>query len=378
MIYKSEEKMHKMGPIRKILFLIPSSDLIPSGKVRVLNYIPYFREHSIRCKVLNYHHPAILKYCDRLIINGGILSLLKLLLKGFLRYVNIFYHKWVEINVFVSARRYDVILIQWLPLPRHFIQKLLRKTPNLVFDYDDAVFLGSEDNTNFILTNSKIVIAGNQYLKDYANKFNKNVVVIPSCIPLNKFDVYREEKQNIINSKVVIGWIGSQSTLHHIEILKDVFNILGEKYPLQLRLIGIGNAKCPMVGEGKLEIITVPYYNEEDMINYVFSFDIGINPLKENGFAHGKTSLKTLIYMAASLPVISSPIGGNLEVVADGVNGFFAATPEEWLKTLALLIEDRSLRKEMGKNGLSLVREKYTTDHCFKLFNETLISYLVG
>ena len=82
--------------------------------------------------------------------------------------------------------------------------------------------------------------------------------------------------------------------------------------------------------------------------------------------------------MAASLPVISCPIGGNLEVVADGVNGFFAATPEEWLKTLALLIEDRSLRKEMGKNGLSLVREKYTTDHCFKLFNETLISYLVG
>ncbi len=363
-----------MQTIKKILFLIPCSDLIPSGKVRVLNYIPYFQEHSIRCKVLNYHHPAILKYCDRLIINGGILSLLRLLLKGFLRYVNVLYHKWVEIKVFLSARRYDFILIQWLPLARDFIRRLLRRNPNLVFDYDDAVFLESEDNTNFILTNSKIVIAGNQYLKDYANKFNKNVTVIPSSIPLNKFDAYREEKQNIINSKVVIGWIGSQSTLHHIEILKDIFNILGEKYPLQLRLIGIGNAKCPIVDEGRLEIITVPYYDEEDMINYVFSFNIGINPLKGNRFAHGKTSLKTLIYMAAGLPVVSSPIGGHLEVIEDGLNGFFASTSGEWLERLALLIENSFLRKEMGKTGLSLVREKYATERCFELLYKTLIS----
>lgn len=367
-----------MGPIRKILFLISCSDLMPGGKVRVLNYIPYFQEHSIGCKVLNYHNPVIWKFCERLIINGGILSLLKRTLRRLLRYVDVFYQKWAQINVFVSARRYDVIIIQWLPLPRHFIQRLLRRNPNVVFDYDDAVFLTSKDDTNFILTNSKIVIAGNQYLKDYANKFNKNVVVIPSCIPMNKFDAYREEKENVINSKVVIGWIGSQSTLCNVEILKDVFHILAGKYGLQLKLIGIGNGRCPIVEEGKLEIITVPYYIEEEMIKHVFSFDIGINPSKEDGFAHGKTSLKTLIYMAAGLPVISSPVGGHLEAIRNGVNGFFASTREEWLERLTILIEDRSLRNKMGKNGLSLVREKYTIDHCFKLFNETLTSYLVG
>jgi glycosyltransferase involved in cell wall biosynthesis len=202
-------------------------------------------------------------------------------------------------------------------------------------------------------------------------------VVIPSSSPINKFDTRREKGCYVHNSKIVIGWIGSQSTIHHIEIVKDVFHVLGEKYGLQLKLIGIGNAKCPIVEEGKLEVITVPYYNEEEMINYVFSFDIGISPLRENGFSHGKTSLKTLIYMAAGLPVVSSPVGGHLEVIEDGVNGFFASTREEWLERLALLIENSSTRKEMGKNGLSLVREKYTTEHCFELLHKALASYLM-
>lgn len=366
-----------MQTIKKILFLIPCSALIPSGKVRVLNYIPYFEDYSIEWKVLNYHHPVIWKYCERLIINGGILSLFKRILRRFLRYVDVLYQKWVEIEIFLSARNYDVIMIQWLSLPRHFIRRLLRRNPNLVFDYDDAVFLGSEVDTNFIIANSRIVIAGNQYLKDYANKFNRNVVVIPSCIALDKFDACREEKQHIVNCKVVIGWIGSQGTIQNMDILREVFHSLADKYSLQLNLVGIGNEKSPILEEGKLEVIKVPYYNEEEMISCAFSFDIGINPLKENEVAKGKTSLKTLIYMGAGLPVISSPVGGNLEVIIDGVNGYFASTPDEWLDKLTLLIENSSTRKEMGKNGLSLVREKYTTEHCFELLHKALASYLM-
>jgi glycosyltransferase involved in cell wall biosynthesis len=313
-----------------------------------------------------------------LIINGGFLSLLKRLSRRFLRYVDALYQKWVQMCILVSARKYDAILIQWLPLPKHFIERLLRQNPNLVFDYDDAVFLGSEVDTNFILANSRIIIAGNQYLKDYANKFNRNVVVIPSCIPLDKFDACREEKQNIVNCKVVIGWIGSQGTIQNMDILREVFHSLADKYSLQLSLVGIGNRKSPIPEEGKLEVIKVPYYNEEEMISCAFSFDIGINPVKEDEVAKGKTSLKTLIYMGAGLPVISSPVGGNLEVIIDGVNGCFASTPDEWLTKLTLLIENSSIRKEMGRKGLSLVKEKYTTEHCFKLFIRTLISSFMG
>jgi glycosyltransferase involved in cell wall biosynthesis len=156
-------------------------------------------------------------------------------------------------------------------------------------------------------------------------------------------------------------------------MLTEVFHVLGGKYSIQLKLVGIGNRDCPIREGQGLEILTVPYYNEREMIKYVFSFDIGINPLRESEFSRGKTSLKTLIYMAAGLPVISSPMGGSVDVISHGVNGFFAETRDEWLDSLTLLIEDNRVRRGMGGKGLLLVREGYTTDHCFKLLHRALL-----
>ena len=361
-----------MSKDQRILFLIPSSDIIPSGKVRVLNYLHYLREYSVNCKVLNYHHPFISKFCMRRNPKGRILFLLYRITRRLLRYVDVVYQRWIEIKLIFSAKRYETILIQWVTPSRHFIRRLLKQNPNLIFDYDDAVFLISEIDTNFILAKSKVVIAGNQYLKDYAKTFNENVVVIPSSIPMHKFDLCRNKFERFQHSQIVIGWIGSQSTLFHLEILKEVFETLGKKYKLQLKLIGVGTGRSPILPKGNLEIITIPFYNEEEMIRYAMSFDIGIGPLKEIQAARGKTGLKMLVYMAASLPVICSPIGGNLEVVMDGINGFFASNPKEWFEKLSLLIENRSLREQLGNEGLSLVRGRYTTEHCSKLFYETL------
>lgn len=357
---------------QRILFLIPSADLIPSGKVRVLNYLPYLRERFINYKVLNYHHPSILRYCERSNPKVYILSLLYRTLRRILRNVDMLHQRWIEMRLLFSAQRYQTILIQWESPSRNFIRKLLKQNPNLVFDYDDAVFFASEIDTNFILAKSKVVIAGNQYLKDYAKTFNENVVFIPSSIPIHKFDLYRNKCERLQNSQIVIGWVGSQSTLNHLEILKDVFDALSKKYKIRLKLIGVGTEKSPIPRKGDLEIVTVPYYNEEEMISYAFSFDIGIGPLKEMKSVRGKTGLKVLVYMAAGVPVICSPTWENLEVVTNGVNGFFATTPGEWFDKLSLLIENRSLREQMGNEGLSLVRERYTTQHCFKLFYETL------
>ncbi len=355
-----------------ILFLIPSADLIPSGKVRVLNFLPYLRGHSVNSKVLNYHHPFILKFCERGNPREWIPFLVYRIARRFLRYLDVVYQKWTEISLLLSAKRYEAILIQWKPPSKRVIQRLLKQNPNLVFDYDDAVYLNSEIDTNFILAKSRLVIAGSQDLKDYAKSFNENVVVIPSSIPMHRFDLYRDKFEHFHDSQIVIGWIGSQSTLQYLEILKEVFEVLAKKYRLRLKLIGVGTEKSPIPPRRNLEIITVPYYSEEEMICHALSFDIGVSPLKEIRAVHGKTGLKVLIYMAAGVPAICSPTGGNLEVVKEGVNGFFASNSEEWFEKLSLLIGDKSLREHMGNEGLSLVRKKYTTQHCFKLFYETL------
>ncbi len=66
--------------------------------------------------------------------------------------------------------------------------------------------------------------------------------------------------------------------------------------------------------------------------------------------------------MAMKLPVISSPVGANAEMVQDGVNGFLAASEEKWMEKLGLLIENADLRQRMGVKGRQRVEKLYALE----------------
>jgi glycosyltransferase involved in cell wall biosynthesis len=52
-------------------------------------------------------------------------------------------------------------------------------------------------------------------------------------------------------------------------------------------------------------------------------------------------------------------------VITDGANGFLAATSQEWIKKLEMLIQDETLRKRIGQNGLETIQQKgYTLEEC--------------
>jgi glycosyltransferase involved in cell wall biosynthesis len=64
--------------------------------------------------------------------------------------------------------------------------------------------------------------------------------------------------------------------------------------------------------------------------------------------------------MAASLPCVASPIGANTEAVIDGVNGFHAATLQDWESRLEMLIVSPALRARFGAAGLEHVERRYS------------------
>lgn len=357
---------------RRILFLIPCCDLIPSGKVRVLNYLPYLQKRGIEYKVLNYHHPLILQLRRRIHPQGRILFPFSRFLRRLLQWIDSLYQRLVEWRLLLSAHYSGIVVIQWEPPPAHRIQKLLKVNQNLIYDVDDFVFLNPKLDSHFLLAHAKGVIVGSQYLKDYTRSFNKNVVLIPSSIPIERFDKQRQTCRRNLSSRIIIGWVGSDSTLHHLEILRGVFENLGQEFLLQLKLLGAGNQKCPILETDQLQIVTVKYYAEEEMIQSALNFDIGIVPLKDIEEAYGKTALKALIYMAAGIPVVCSPIGENKRIIQNGINGFFASGMKDWIEKLSLLIRDKSLREQMGRAGLNMVRKEYTTELCFNKFYKAL------
>jgi len=108
----------------------------------------------------------------------------------------------------------------------------------------------------------------------------------------------------------------------------------------------------------------------------VASFDIGIMPLKGGDYDVGKGGFKLIQYMGMGIPVVASPIGINCEIVEDGVNGFLAASPQQWRDSLKRLLTDPELRAKMGLNGRTKIERFYskaaTGQKLVNLINEVL------
>jgi glycosyltransferase involved in cell wall biosynthesis len=78
-------------------------------------------------------------------------------------------------------------------------------------------------------------------------------------------------------------------------------------------------------------------------------------PLPDTQYTQAKAGFKLLQYMAAGIPVVSSPIGINRELIERSQAGFLASSPAEWEEALRVLATDPDLRRQMGHRGRAFV-----------------------
>lgn len=337
-----------------------------SSRLRSLQYIPVFKENNIYVEVQPLFNDA---YLDDL-YNGKKTSLL-LLLKAYLtRFIYLF-------KVF----NYDKIIIEKELFPFFFswferILKLLGV--KYIVDYDDAIFHNYDLSSNkviaFLLGKkidnvmkfSNCVLAGNDYLAERAKKAGaKNIVKIPTVIDLERYKV----KTDYSSSQIVIGWIGSPSTLWHLKPFPEVFNELVETYNVKIVIIGTTEEF------GVRKNIEYLRWTEDSEVDEILKFDIGIMPLTNTPWVLGKCAYKLIQYMGCAIPVVASPVGMNSQVVDDNVDGFLAATPQEWKVALEKLILDENLRRNFGKAGREKVEAIYNLEVNSKKIIEVLQKY---
>jgi glycosyltransferase involved in cell wall biosynthesis len=164
-----------------------------------------------------------------------------------------------------------------------------------------------------------------------------------------------EKPENGYRSKLTIGWIGSSATLHYLEDMKEILDMIYDLHPeVQLKIVGNTFFDCERMPTIKKE------WNYDEEITDLHSFDIGLMPLTDDPWSRGKCGFKLLQYMAVGIPAVSSPVGVNKEIIKDGENGMLAESKESWINKLSLLLKDGNLRRDIGKRGRIAVMNDFS------------------
>jgi glycosyltransferase involved in cell wall biosynthesis len=85
-------------------------------------------------------------------------------------------------------------------------------------------------------------------------------------------------------------------------------------------------------------------------------------PLADDDWTRGKCAFKALQYMAAGMPTVCSPVGANVEVVEDGVDGLLPKDNDGWVEAMTRLAASPALRARMGEAARRKVEGRYTVD----------------
>lgn len=339
----------------RVIFLEPYPTEGPSSRYRVEQYIPYLRANGITCIV----RPFVGSAFYRILYKNG------MHLRKFLYFCVSLFRRKLD---FFYALSCDLVFIhlEVFPFGPPAAEWLLTKLgKKIVYDLDDAIYLGSSSQTSrfikrlkcswkvpVIIRLSRHVITCNEYLSDYSSKFNPNVTVIHTSVDTEKFKPVFKDSPDILT----VGWIGSHSTAKYLEALKSVFQRLSKKNKFRIKIIGTSRSVFEIPG---IEIIYKDWKLDEEISEFQ-SLDIGVYPLPDDEWTAGKTGFKTIQYMSVGIPCVVSDASPNRVMIEEGVNGFLAKDDDEWVEKLSRLLNDRALRERVGAAGRQTVLERYS------------------
>lgn len=206
----------------------------------------------------------------------------------------------------------------------------------------------SRESLTHCIETADLVTASVEPLAERMRKINPNVVVCKNRIDEKMLTLQRPRRD-----KVVIGWAGGST--HEKDLLEAT-------YGLRKTLDRHSNTEGHFIGADFRGLVKRPMrYTgwSHDLFDYyrTIDFDIGIAPLRATRFSEAKSAIKALEYSALGIPVIASDVAPYRDFVIDGVTGWLVRREHEWASRLRDLVNDESMRTEMGAKAKELASQ---------------------
>lgn len=256
-----------------------------------------------------------------------------------------------------------------LTLPERKIVFNYRKEADLFRNYCDLIIAIADHSYNdlkflYQVPESKIRLIHNS-IEDRNKSTDKSAVARQKAN-------YRLEK-----NEIVIVFAGRLDEVKGVDLLLHAFDRVLRTHP-QVHLVlagdGLFNEWFKLVSTNWARISFTGFLSRQELSRLYAVADIGVMPSRHEEF--GYVAIEMMMH---ALPVVATQTTGLSEIVQDGVTGFqvklYKGSRE--YKTigmladkLSLLIENESLRRQMGGAGRALFLSKYE----LSLFREKMLS----
>lgn len=189
--------------------------------------------------------------------------------------------------------------------------------------------------------------------KYVANKWSKNVKVIPNAMDVASFNL--DQTKKVQNQILFCGTLYYEPNSDAIIwFTKSVFPLIKKMVP-EVKLDIVGKNPLPEVLDLQKDSAVKVYGNVESVLPYYEKASLVVTPIR---FGSG-TRIKIIEAGACKIPVVSTTLGAEGLGVTDGEHCLIADGEQDFANKCVKVLKDKVLAKKLATNNYAFVKQNF-------------------